>query len=84
MDTLLSMLSAIISIFSIAITVIITLLLFWMINYYYINYKTKDEFERGKYRAVVLTNTDLNDKLIYLSGIMFLIMYFKKAPIGAI
>jgi hypothetical protein len=54
----------------------VLLLLFWSANYLYIK-KTDTEISGKKYVAVVLTN----DKSIYFSGVMFLIMYLKKNKI---
>jgi hypothetical protein len=61
---------------------IINLPLVYIVNYYYIS-KVKDEYDRGRYVAVVLTNKSWADKfIIYTSGIMFLVMYLKKNKIS--
>ena len=54
------------------------LVAFYIINRYYID-KTEDKFSGDKYVAVVLTNKSCRDKImVYLSGVMFLVMYLKK------
>ncbi len=73
--------SIIVIVMSSIITAAILVGLFWLINGYYVN-KAKDESDGEKYEAVVLTNKYFKDKyFIYLSGIMFLIMYLKKNKI---
>jgi hypothetical protein len=64
--------------FIVILILTIILVAFYVINHNYIE-KTEDKLSGDKYVAVVLTNKSPSDKImVYLSGVMFLVMYLKK------